>query len=289
MTSDKPQRQPARRAANAQPNQAPPPPAVPPEVPKVGLKYMKDFLVSRRQAITRAIPNGSNLTADAIIQNLLLQVDMDRDKRRLLLCRIDTILNCVLIAAKLGFDLGTGDQAYLIAMAHNTAGPDGKPVFQYWQMVLWPSYKGLITVARRAGYVVDSHEVCANDQITINAGTENRIDHNIGFGNRGEMVGVYCTIKDAAAMRVLRIETMDNSDLQKISADTVCWNRFPGEMARKTCVKRGLKWLPRDDASFKLVTAVEQRIEEGSDLVGLVPQDGSETDDVGVCDDAMTT
>ena len=261
-------RKPAIRQSNT-----PQPPAIPKvptpqEKPKTGLPAITSMLKSRRDAIARVIPPASNLNADNLIQNVLQYVMRDR---RLLCCTPYSVLDATLVAASTGLDV-IADQAYLIP--HEKKGKDakGNEYHEAWICAFWPSYKGLLTVAARAGFSLDVQEVREGDFIEVAAGTENRIVHKIPFAQRGNVIGVYCVVRNAGN-QIAHIERMDNTDLDAIRKKTDPWHFFPGEMSRKSVAKRAYKWLPKDNPQVRLLAEVEKRIDEEQDMSDLVHDD----------------
>src|SRR4051812_47524570 len=191
-------RRPARRQGNVRPAQpspqAPPPQGQQPQQQRpAGLAAIKELLHKKREAIARIIPPNVGLGVDGLIQNALQQVMKDA---RLKLCRPMSVLDAVLAAAAVGLDF-VADQAYLVAHEKKRRDPmSGAELHDAWVCAFWPGYKGMITVAHRYGWTLDVQDVRANDFIEIAKGTENRITHKVGFGNRGQVVGVYCVVRD---------------------------------------------------------------------------------------------
>jgi phage RecT family recombinase len=267
-----PNDQPARRVrkpAIRQTNTTPPPapPAVPTrqEIPKTGAKAMAELLKTKRDAIARVIPPASNLKADNLIQNVLQYVMRDR---RLLCCTPYSVLDATLVAASTGLDV-IADQAYLIPIEKKRKDDRGNEQHECWIASFWPSYKGLLTVAARAGFSLDVQEVREGDVIEIAAGTENRIIHKIPFSQRGGVIGVYCVVRNANN-QVTHIERMDNTDLDAVRKNTEPWKAFFGEMSRKSVAKRAYKWLPKDNPQVRLLAEVDKRIDEEQDMSDLV-------------------
>ena len=269
-------RRPARRRANTQPTPAAPANSLPvqPVQPsnKVGMKYITELLNAKLPAIAKVIPPGLGITAEGLVQNALQQIVTAADRRKLMMSSPHTVLYSILCAARLGLDF-VADQAYLVAMTKWEKDPEsGQKVAAGTYTVLWPGYKGLISIAARAGFALTTQEVRENDVCNIVAGTENKIDHKVGFGPRGNTVGVYCVIRNKATNEVVGIEVMGNEDLEKVDTNTAIWRAFPGEMGRKSVIKRAVKWLPKDHADLRLVSTVEQRIDNEEPLDGLLPE-----------------
>ena len=258
-------RKPAVRQTNTTPPPAPPAVSTPQEKPKIGLPAITSMLKNKRDAIARVIPPASNLNADNLIQNVLQYVMRDR---RLLCCTPFSVLDATLVAASTGLDV-IADQAYLIPLEKKRKDDRGNEQHECWLASFWPSYKGLITVAARAGFYLDVQEVREGDFIEVAAGTENRIIHKIPFAQRGNVIGVYCVVRNAGS-QVVHIERMDNTDLEKLRKDTDAWRYANGEMSRKSVAKRACKWLPKDHPQVRLLAEVEKRIDEDRDMSDLV-------------------
>ena len=258
-------RKPAIRQSNASPPPAIPKIPTPQEKPKTGLPAITSMLKGRREAIARVIPPASNLNADNLIQNVLQYVMRDR---RLLCCTPYSVLDATLVAASTGLDV-IADQAYLIPHEKKRKDDKGNEYHEAWLASFWPSYKGLLTVAARAGFSLDVQEVREGDFIEVAAGTENRIVHKIPFAQRGSVIGVYCVVRNVGN-QVVHIERMDNADLDELRRDTICWRAFPGEMSRKSVAKRAYKWLPKDNPQVRLLAEVEKRIDEDREVTDLV-------------------
>ena len=266
------------RRANMKPSWVPiPPPAYSPsEIQKLGLPAIQRMLRAKQDAIARVLPPDLGITAETLIQNALRQVMRDR---RLMLCDPYTVLDSVLAAAVVGIDL-VADQGFLIPYEHTIKDDHGDRVHIGWRCGFLPGYKGLLTVSQRFGWHLEVQEVRAHDRIDVRKGTQNIILHNVGFGDRGGMVGVYCVVRDAQ-MRVCFIETMDLGDIAKVRTDSDAWRYYPGEMARKSVVRRAYKWLPKDAGQLRLLAEMDDRFDRGEslhDLVGMGATPGADSD-----------
>ena len=280
-------RRPARRQGNSQPPDPAPGPGPapgaqasaqqasqadgPPNKPRVGAQAIADLLNRKRDASAKFIPPGIDVTPDRLIQNALRMVLADR---KLTLCDTVSIFESVLACASIGLDF-ISDLAYLIP--HEWKEQDGKGNWHHrgWYCVFWPGYKGLVTVAARAGYALDVQEVRQNDRIEMFLGTDNIITHSVPFGPRGETTGVYCIVRNAEG-RVLHVEPMNNEDLEPYYRDTPAWNNNRGEMSRKSVAKRACKWLPKDNKHLKLLAEYDARVDSQQRITDLVtPAPGS--------------
>lgn len=111
------------------------------------------------------------------------------------------------------------------------------------------SYMGLMHIAMEAGVISwgQAKLVHANDTYESN-GLDKAPSHKYNaFGDRGDIVGVYCTVKTPAGDYLT--EEMSLAEIKAIEATSKAkngpWKNFWSEMARKTVVKRASKYWPK--------------------------------------------
>lgn len=114
------------------------------------------------------------------------------------------------------------------------------------------SYMGLLHIAMESGVISwgQAKLVHANDTYESN-GLDKAPTHKYNaFGNRGDIVGVYCTVKTPAGdylteeMSIAEIEAVRKTSKAAFS-DKGPWVNHWNEMARKTVVKRASKYWPK--------------------------------------------
>lgn len=114
------------------------------------------------------------------------------------------------------------------------------------------SYMGLLHIAMESGVISwgQAKLVHANDTYESN-GLDKAPTHKYNaFGNRGDIVGVYCTVKTPAGdylteeMSLAEIEAVRKTSKAAFS-DKGPWVNHWNEMARKTVVKRASKYWPK--------------------------------------------
>lgn len=114
------------------------------------------------------------------------------------------------------------------------------------------SYMGLLHIAMESGVISwgQAKLVHANDTYESN-GLDKAPTHKYNaFGERGEIVGVYCTVKTPAGdylteeMSLAEIEAVRKTSKAAFS-DKGPWVNHWNEMARKTVVKRASKYWPK--------------------------------------------
>lgn len=123
------------------------------------------------------------------------------------------------------------------------------------------SYMGLMHLAQEIGSILwgQAKIVFANDTYE-NQGIDKQPKHTYSaFGERGEKVGVYCSVKlpngdylteEMSAQQVEDVRLTSKSKDSKYSP----WQTFPEEMWRKTVVKRASKYWPKSNG--RLDTAI---------------------------------
>lgn len=132
------------------------------------------------------------------------------------------------------------------------------------------SYMGLLHIAQQSGSILwgQCKLVHANDTYESN-GLDKAPTHKYqAFGERGSIVGGYCTVKTPDGDYLT--EEMSLADINKVAATSKAkkgpWQTFWEEMARKTIVKRASKYWPKverlDRAIHNLNTDVGEGIEE---------------------------
>lgn len=114
------------------------------------------------------------------------------------------------------------------------------------------SYMGLLHIAMESGVISwgQAKLVHANDSYESN-GLDKAPTHKYNaFGERGDIVGVYCTVKTPAGdylteeMSLAEIEAVRKTSKAAFS-DKGPWVNHWNEMARKTVVKRASKYWPK--------------------------------------------
>lgn len=113
------------------------------------------------------------------------------------------------------------------------------------------SYMGLLHIAQQSGSIHwgQCKLVHANDEYESN-GLDRAPTHKYNpFGDRGNVVGGYCTVKTHTGDYLT--EEMSLADIKKVQETSKAgngpWKSFWSEMARKTIVKRASKYWPKVD------------------------------------------
>jgi recombination protein RecT len=132
------------------------------------------------------------------------------------------------------------------------------------------SYMGLLHLAQSSGVILwgQCKLVRANDTYQ-NAGLSKEPTHiSNTFGDRGEVVGAYCTVKtidgDFLTEEMSLSEVYDiRSRSESFKKNNGPWKTDEGEMIRKTVVKRAYKYWPKCE---RLGTAIQMLNDNGEGL-----------------------
>lgn len=182
---------------------------------------------------------------------------------KLLECDKKTILAAIVQAANIGLSLNPAANECALIPRRTRNG---------FECTLMPMYQGICNLAYKSGNVaqINTVEVCEKDCIKLKPyDTENPVEHSHGFGDRGKPVGYYTliTYKDGSK----QLESMDIEEVQKIRnssdgyqaakkynrSEDHPWEKWFSEMARKSCLKRALKYANKAGADEKLIKAIE--------------------------------
>lgn len=129
------------------------------------------------------------------------------------------------------------------------------------------SYMGLLHIAQQAGSILwgQCKLVHTNDTYESN-GLDKAPTHKYqAFGERGPIVGGYCTVKTPDGDYLT--EEMSLADIKKVAATSKAkkgpWQTFWEEMARKTIVKRASKYWPKVDRLDRAIHNLNTDVGEG--------------------------
>lgn len=172
------------------------------------------------------------------------------DNVKLQKCDASSFLGAMMQAAQLGVEPNTPlGQAYLI--------PYGNKVqFQL-------GYRGMIDLAYRSGEIqmIQAHEVCENDEFEYELGLEPKLRHIPALKNRGEVILYYAVFK--LINGGVGFEVMSKEDVEAFAKEKSKtykdgpWKTDFDAMAKKTLVKRLLKFAPVKSDFARAVTADE--------------------------------
>ncbi|MEM7820419.1 MAG: recombinase RecT, partial [Candidatus Aenigmatarchaeota archaeon] len=159
-------------------------------------------------------------------------------------CTWESVVDAVVKATRAGLELYSSfGHAWLVPFydrKHNT-----------YQCQLIIGYKGLIALAMRNNKVasIESHLVYEKDIFSIDYGSPNVYVHKVCLdSDRGQILGAYAAIWMVTSPRPI-VEWMTKEEINAIrqrskASESGPWATDYGEMARKTVVRRILKYCP---------------------------------------------
>lgn len=196
--------------------------------PKQKVSY---YLEKMMPTIEEVLPN--QVSAERMSR---IALNVIRTNPKLLECKIDSLMGGVLEAAKLGLEPGLMGQCYLI--------PFGKEA----QFII--GYKGLIDLVRRSGQVstIEARTVYEKDEFDFEYGLESKLKHKPTMKDKGEAIAYYavCKLKDGGSSFIVmsKQEMEQYKDKYAKSKKYGPWVDEFDAMARKTCLRQLIKYLP---------------------------------------------
>lgn len=197
---------------------------------KPASETIKELLDRMKPEISRALPKHMNVERLARIALTTIRLNP-----RLLECSPQSLLGAVMQSAQLGLEPGPLGHAYLVPYKNEVTFIIG--------------YKGYLELVRRSGTVVRiaARVVYSNDQFSLTYGDEEKLTHVPSMRDRGTPIGAYMIATLTTGELVH--EWMSIDDIESIRKRSKAANNGPwvtdwDEMARKTVVRRGVKYLP---------------------------------------------
>lgn len=235
-------------------------------------RTMQDYIKVMEKEIAKALP--SVITPERFTRITLSALSTDPK-----LCETTpkSFLGAMMTAAQLGLEPNTPlGQAYLIPFKNKGV--------QECQFQI--GYKGLIDLAYRSGQVsvIQAHTVYENDEFSFEFGLEPALKHIPAKSNRGAPVWFYAMFKTKDGG--FGFDVMSKADIdahakkfsQSFSSSFSPWSTNYEEMAKKTVLKRALKYAPLK-SDFVRAVAADETIKNGlSDDMFDVPSETIEVD-----------
>lgn len=232
-----------------------------------GGKTIKGYVKSMESGIKAALP--SVMTPERFTRMVLTALSSTPELND---CTPQSFLGAMMSAAQLGLEPNTPlGQAYLIPYWNAKKGTR-EAQFQI-------GYKGLIDLAYRSGEVelVQAQCVYANDSFECRFGLEPKLEHVPADGERGELVKVYALFKTKSGgfgfevMSVEDIKEHAKKYSQSFNKSYSPWKTNFEEMAKKTVLKKCLKYAPLKSDFARGITADETIKTEISDDMYAIP------------------
>lgn len=238
-------------------------------------KTIKDYLKAYEGEFAKALP--SVLTPERFTRMALTALTKTP---KLSQCSPASFMAAMLEAAQLGLEPNTPlGQAYLI--------PYGKSCqFQI-------GYKGLIDLAHRSGELksIEAHEVHENDVFEFEFGLTPKLVHKPAMTDRGEVIwyyGVYHLVNGGYGFEVMSREDVEaHARKYSKSYNNGPWQTEFDEMAKKTVLKKALKYAPLKSDFVRGITADEtiNQVDFDNGDVNIIPIDDDVIDEETVTND----
>ena len=216
-----------------------------------GTPTIQDYIKQMKSGISAALPSVmtperfTRITLSALSSNPKLQE-----------CTPQSFLGAMMTAAQLGLEPNTPlGQAYLIPYRNGR--------LQHMECQFQLGYKGLIDLAYRSGEVsvIMSQVVYENDDFSYSFGLEPTLKHIPAMKDRGDAVYVYALFKTrdgGYGYEVMSIDDVRNHARKySKSFNNGPWQTNFEEMAKKTVLKRVLKYAPLKSEFLRAVAQDE--------------------------------
>lgn len=234
---------------------------------KAEKKTMQAYIKAMEPAIKKALP--SVITPERFTRMVLSALS---STPKLAECSPQSFLAAMMTAAQLGVEPNTAlGQAYLLPYRNH-----GQMECQF-QL----GYKGLIDLAYRSGEVsvIQAHTVYENDVFEYELGMDPKLRHVPAKADRGEAVAYYAMFKTKDGGYGFEVMSVD--DVQRhaqrysksYGSGSSPWSSNFDEMAKKTVLKRALKYAPLKSDFVRGVAQDETIKAELSDEMYAVPDE----------------
>lgn len=231
-------------------------------------KNMKDWIVAMKPQIEAALP--SVITPERFTRMALTAVSSNP---KLANCTPKSFMGALMNAAQLGLEPNTPlGQAYLIP--YKNKGVD-EVQFQI-------GYKGLVELAHRSGEFknIEARVVYENDTFEYEYGLEPKLVHKPAMKDRGKPIyyyAVFTLVNGGFGFEVMSKEDIDihkNKYSQAAGSKYSPWNTNFDEMAKKTVLKRVLKYAPiRTEFARKINNDETIKTELSDDMSDVMPEE----------------
>ena len=234
---------------------------------KAEKKTMQAYIKAMEPAIKKALP--SVITPERFTRMVLSALSSTPKRAE---CSPQSFLAAMMTAAQLGVEPNTAlGQAYLLPYRNH-----GQMECQF-QL----GYKGLIDLAYRSGEVsvIQAHTVYENDVFEYELGMDPKLRHVPAKADRGEAVAYYAMFKTKDGGYGFEVMSVD--DVQRhaqrysksYGSGSSPWRSNFDEMAKKTVLKRALKYAPLKSDFVRGVAQDETIKSELSDEMYAVPDE----------------
>lgn len=180
---------------------------------------------------------ASTVTAEKMARIALNELRKNDYLAKTALNNPDSFINSVMQASHLGLEIGGAlGQAYLVPFKN--------------EVTMIPGYRGLLTLARRSGFItsIKAEMVYENDTFELELGIDTKVVHKpLLTGDRGKPKVVYMVAHFTDGgyhFEWMSIEEVNKIRKRSPSGEKGPWVTDYEQMALKTVIRRGWKYLP---------------------------------------------
>ena len=180
---------------------------------------------------------ASTVTAEKMARIALNELRKNDYLAKTALNNPDSFINSVMQASHLGLEIGGAlGQAYLVPFKN--------------EVTMIPGYRGLLTLARRSGFItsIKAEMVYENDTFELELGIDTKVVHKpLLTGERGKPKLVYMVAHFTDGgyhFEWMSIEEVNKIRKRSPSGEKGPWVTDYEQMALKTVIRRGWKYLP---------------------------------------------
>jgi recombination protein RecT len=229
---------------------------------EVGIvKAVEASLWAREETIRAILPDSMDLRR--FVKTTMIALSKNPDLQK---CTQESIVRSIIEAASVGLEpTGMLNRAWLVPYNNKKKDANGK---EYWEneAQLAIGYEGLIDLSRRSGEVrkVTARVVYEGDEFTVIQGTEERLEHTPAFLTEDplKITLVYCivTYRDGTTQHeIMSRKQVDGVRAKAKAKNAMAWTDSYPEMARKTVVRRAMKYLPLTPEVIEAVARDDER------------------------------
>ena len=213
---------------------------------------------------------ASTVTAEKMSRIALNELRKNEYLAKLALNNPDSFINSVMQASHLGLEIGGAlGQAYLVPFKN--------------EVTMIPGYRGLLTLARRSGFItsIKAEMVYEHDTFELELGIETKVVHKpLLDGERGKPKLVYMVAHFTDGG--YHFEWMSIGEVDKIrkrspSGEKGPWVTDYEQMALKTVIRRGWKYLPMS-IEMQKAEVIERAVDDGKTAGLVIDGDSVEID-----------
>ena len=230
---------------------------------KKKMDTLSALITARKDEIAKALPSA--MTPERFTRIVLTAVSKTP---ALAECTPESFLGAMMTAAQLGLEPNTPlGQAYLIPYKNNRKGV----VECQFQL----GYEGMIQLAYKSEQItkVDAKIIYENDEFFCEYGTGSKLSHQPALRDRGQVIGYYALFETKAGGHVFEVSGVDEirEHAQRFSQsyekEDSPWRKHFDEMAKKTILKRILKYAPLSSDFAKAIANDESvRVDFSADI-----------------------